>query len=69
MILLPKTKQKYVVDAKGKRVGVIVEIEQYRKMLRDMEELESIRAYDEARASADEAVPFDRATEEIEPSK
>lgn len=66
---MAKTKQKYVVDAKGKRVGVIVEIEQYRKMLRDMEELESIRAYDEAKASTDEAVPFDQATEEIERSR
>ena len=66
---MAKTKQKYVVDAKGKRVGVIVEIEQYRKMLRDMEELESIRAYDEAKASPDEAIPFGRAAEEIERSR
>jgi hypothetical protein len=35
-------------------------------MLEDLEALESIRAFDEAKASEDEAVPFNQAIEEIE---
>ena len=31
-----------------------------------MEELESIRAYDAAKSSGDEAIPFDQAVREIE---
>lgn len=31
-----------------------------------MEELESVRAYDDAKASGDEAIPFEKAIEEID---
>ncbi len=58
--------EKFVVDEKGERVGVILSIEDYRKMLEELEELESIRAYDEAKASKDKAIPFGKAVEEIE---
>jgi hypothetical protein len=39
-----------------------------KKLLADLEELESIRAYDAAKASGDEAIPFQKAMEEIERS-
>lgn len=58
--------EKYVTDEKGERVGVILSIEDYRKVLEELEELESIRAYDEAKSSKDETIPFERATGEIE---
>jgi hypothetical protein len=34
-------------------------------ILEDLEELESVRAYDAAKASGDEAVPFEQALQEI----
>lgn len=58
--------EKYLVDKKGERVGVFLGIEEYRKLLAELEELESIRAYDAAKASKDEAIPFDQAVREIE---
>ncbi len=58
--------EKYVTNEKGERVGVILSMEDYQKVLEQLEELESIRAYDEAKASKDEMVPFEQATEEIE---
>lgn len=58
--------EKFVVDEKGKRVGVILTIEDYRKILEELEELESIRAFDEAKASGGEAIPFEQAIKEIE---
>ena len=54
----------FVVDEHGNRVGVILSIEDYRRLLDALEELESIRAYDAARAAADEAVPFAEAIPE-----
>jgi len=36
------------------------------KRLAEIEELESIRAYDAAKASGDEAIPFQEAIQEIE---
>ena len=58
-----KLKERYVVDEKGNRVGVLLDLEDYQKLL---EELESIRAYDAAKASGDEAILFEQAIKEIE---
>jgi hypothetical protein len=41
-------------------------MEDDKKLLKVMEELESIRADDEAKASGEEAIPFQEAIEEIE---
>jgi PHD/YefM family antitoxin component YafN of YafNO toxin-antitoxin module len=61
--------KKYVINRRGKKVGVVLDIEDYKKMLADLEELESIRAYDAAKDSGDETVPFLKATQEIERSR
>jgi PHD/YefM family antitoxin component YafN of YafNO toxin-antitoxin module len=59
-------KERYVVDEKGERVGVLLDIEEYQRMLEELEELASIRAFDAAKASKDEAIPFEQAIAEIE---
>ena len=56
----------YVVDKKGNPTGVIPDIEVYRNIPAELEEQAAIRAYDAAKASDDEAIPFARAIEEIE---
>jgi len=58
--------ERYVVDEKGNGTGVILDIIDYRTILNELEELESIRAYDAAKASDDEAVPLEQAVKEIE---
>ena len=52
---------RYVTDDAGNRVAVIVDIEQYKAFLEAVEELDAIRAYDEAKAANDEAIPFEQA--------
>jgi hypothetical protein len=59
-------KERYVVDGTGNRVAVLIDIEQYQKVLEALEELEAISAYDEAKASGGEIIPFDQAIKEIE---
>ncbi len=59
-------KERYVVDEQGKRISVILDMEDYLKMLDELEELEAIRAYDEAIASGEEPIPFKHAIAEIE---
>jgi len=61
-----KLKERYIVDEKGNRVGVVLDIGDYHKLLAELEELESIRAYDTAKASDDEVIPFEQAVAEIE---
>lgn len=61
-----KLKERYIVDEKGKCIGVLLDIEDYHKLLAELEELESIRAYDVAKTSGDEAIPFEQAIAEID---
>lgn len=60
-----KPKENYVVDRNGRRLGVVLDMKQYRRILEDLDELDAIRAYDLAKASGDKAVPFERAVAEI----
>jgi PHD/YefM family antitoxin component YafN of YafNO toxin-antitoxin module len=62
-------KERYVVDEQGKRVGVLLDVEEYHKLLEDLEELEAIRAFDDAKASNDQAIPFEQAIAEIEQAR
>ena len=59
-------KEKYVVDEQGKRVAIILDMVDYEKLLEELEELESLRAYDAAKSSGDEAIRFEQAVNEIE---
>lgn len=60
------TKEQYLVDEHGKRTSVLLDVAYYHELLAAFEEIESIRAYDEAKASNDELVPFNQVTDEIE---
>ncbi len=62
-ILLEKT---YILDQAGERVGVILSIEEYHKLLEAFEELECIRISEAEKASPDEAIPLEQAIDEIE---
>ena len=60
------SKEQFVVDASGNRTAVLLDVQRYIELLEAQEELESIRAYDEAKSSGDEVVPFAQAVREIE---
>ena len=59
-------KECFVVDEHGERVAVLLDIRDYEKLLEELEELEAVRAYDAAKGSGDESIPFDKAVDEIE---
>jgi len=63
---MANVKERYLVDDNGNRIGVVIDIEDYQRLLQEIEELESIRAYDAAKASGDEAIPFEQAVAKIE---
>jgi len=45
---------------------VLLDLPDYRRLLEEAEELGAIRAYDAAKASGDEVIPFEQAVVEIE---
>jgi hypothetical protein len=58
--------ERFIVDEHGTRIGVLLNIADYRRLLEELEELESIRAYDAAETSGDEVLPFEQALAESE---
>ncbi|MFM7190904.1 MAG: hypothetical protein ACKN9E_00590 [Microcystaceae cyanobacterium] len=57
-------KQKYITDEQGNPIGILLEIEEYRRLLKDSKELNAIRAYD--LALFDDEISFEEAIAEIE---
>lgn len=60
------TKDQFLLDENGNRTSVLLNIQRYEKLLEAQEELEAVQAFDAAKASDDEAIPFDQAVREIE---
>ncbi len=63
------TKEQFVLDENGNRTAVLVDVKRYGEFLEALEELDSIRAFDEAKSSGDEPIPFLQAVEEIEKNR
>jgi PHD/YefM family antitoxin component YafN of YafNO toxin-antitoxin module len=58
--------ERYIVDQNGNRIAVILPIEDYERLLQELEEQDEIRAFDEAVASGDDEVPFEQVMAEFE---
>jgi hypothetical protein len=59
-------KEKFIVDGRGRKKSVILDIKDYELLCEELEELDAIRAYDRVKSSHDEVIPFEQAVEEIE---
>jgi hypothetical protein len=59
-------KTQFITDTSGKKTGVILPIRDYEKMMEELEELEDIKAYDQAKNNKSRPVPFEQALKEIE---
>jgi PHD/YefM family antitoxin component YafN of YafNO toxin-antitoxin module len=64
-----KEPTRFLTNEKGEKVAVVIGIEEYEKLLEELEDLEDIRAYDEAMASGETPVPFEQAIAEIKRSR
>lgn len=56
----------YITDNTGKKLSVVLPIEEYNTILDELEELEDIRLYDEAKAADEPSFPIDEAFKMIE---
>ena len=63
------TTDQFVVDASGNKSAVLIDIDRYEMLLEAREELDAIRAYDEAKMDNEPAIPFSQAIREIEESQ
>ena len=61
---MPKAKQ-FVTDENGVRVAVVLDITEYEELLDDLEDLQAVREYEEAKASGEVPIPLEQALDEI----
>lgn len=59
-----KEPTQYLTNEKGEKIAVVISIEEYEKLLEELEDLEDIRACAEARASGETPIPLEQALEE-----
>ncbi len=56
----------YVIDSKKQPKAVLLPFSDWEKVLAELEELDDIRAYDQAKAGSQKSLPFDQAVREIQ---
>lgn len=69
MICLLTIHPQYITDQKGKKISVVIPIDEYERIVEELEELEDIQLYDESKADKDAPIPMDDAFKMIEASK
>jgi hypothetical protein len=57
--------EEYLVDEEGNRKAVVIPISEWQRVVEMLEELDDIRAYDEAKGQPSDPVPFEKAVSEI----
>jgi hypothetical protein len=55
----------FLTNAKGERIKVVIDIDEYEKILEELEDLEDLRAVDERKAAGEIPIPFEEAMAEI----
>jgi len=64
-----KIHQDYLIDENGNKKAVVVPFSEWQKIKEELEELDDIRAYDQAKSKPSEPIPFDEAIQQIRKGK
>lgn len=59
------THEQFIVDSDGQRKAVVLPWHEWKEVLEALEELDDIRAYEEAKRQPSDPIPFDQAVREI----
>jgi hypothetical protein len=65
-MLTVKINPQYITDNMGKKISVILPLNDFRAIMDELEELEDVRLYDKAKKSNEPSIPIDMAFEMIE---
>ena len=61
-----KVKPQYITDNIGRKISVVLPMKDFKTIMEELEELEDIRLYDQAKKSNEPSIPIDKAFEIIE---
>ena len=56
----------FVVDDQQHRKAVLLPVAEWQRIVEELEELDDIRAYDNAKSGSQDAIPFEQAVREIQ---
>ena len=56
----------YVVDDKNRKKVVVLPLSEWEQLMKELDELDDIRAYDQAKAQPSDPIPFEDAVLEIQ---
>ncbi len=56
----------FITDTKGKKISVVLPMKDFEAIMEELEELEDIKLYDEAKSSDEPSIPIDEAFKLIE---
>ena len=56
----------YITDTAGNKISVVLPIKDFKAIMEELEEMEDIKLYDEAKKSNEPSVPIDVAFKQIE---
>lgn len=60
-----KEPTQFLTNEKGEKIAVVIGIEEYEKILEELEDLEDIRACDERKATGEIPIPLEEALADI----
>jgi PHD/YefM family antitoxin component YafN of YafNO toxin-antitoxin module len=56
----------YITDKAGKKISVVIPMKDFKAIMEELEELEDIKRYDEAKKSNELSIPIDEAFKMID---
>ena len=59
-------KPQYITNEKGKKIAVVIPVEQYAHILEQLEELADIRAYDDAKMVNEPSIPIENTFKQLD---
>jgi len=62
-------KNQYITDTNGRKISVILPVREYEKMMKQLEELEDIKAFDEAMKNEAEEISIHETFRELESAR
>jgi PHD/YefM family antitoxin component YafN of YafNO toxin-antitoxin module len=66
MLAMQSVHPQYITDNTGKKISVVLPLKEFKTIMEELEELEDIKLYDEAKKSNEPSIPIDEAFKMIE---
>ena len=57
--MLTLVKPQYITDENGKKVSVVIPVSEYERMIEELEDIDDVRLFDEAKTDSAPSMAFD----------